>query len=86
MNKLLTIALACCLPTGLAAEDPNENDLFLGTMSVLVMEESAALGKDALCVRSVERGGDKECMAFNRAVLTARTQRVSVLRERGRWM
>ena len=40
MNKLLAIGLACCIPTGLAAEDPHENDALLGTMNVLVIEES----------------------------------------------
>jgi hypothetical protein len=83
MNKLLAIGLACCLPTGLAAEDPRQSEAFLGTVNVLVIEESAPLAKDVLCARA----GDKtECMAFNRAVLTARLQKVSALRERGRWM
>ncbi len=84
MNKLFAIGLTCCLPTGLAAEDPRENDALLGTVNVLVMEESVPLAKDILCARS---GADRtECMAFNRAVLTARVQKVSALRERGRWM
>jgi len=84
MNKLIAIGLACCLPTGLAAEDPRENDALLGTVNVLVIEESAPLAKDVLCARA---GADGiECMAFNRAVLTARIQKVSALRERGRWM
>jgi hypothetical protein len=83
MNKLLAIGLACCLPTGLAAEDPSASEAFLGTTSVLVIEESAPFAKDVMCARA----GDKtECMAFNRAVLTARIQKVSTLRERGRWM
>ena len=83
MNKLIAIGLACCLPMGLAAEDPNKDESLLGTMNVLVIEESAPLAKDVLCARA----GDKtECMAFNRAVLTARLQKVSALRERGRWM
>jgi len=86
MNKLLAIALTCCLPTGLAAEDPSDNDLFLGTMNVLVIEESVPTVKDVVCVRAAESASDKDCMAFNRAVLTARVQRVPVLRERGRWM
>jgi len=83
MNKLLAIGLACCLPTGLAAEDPHENDALLGSVDVLVIEESAPLAKDVLCAGA---GECTECMAFNRAVLTARTQKVSMLRERGRWM
>lgn len=86
MNKLLAIGLACCLPIGLAAEDPNENDSFLGTMDVLVIEESVPMVKDFACVHAIESAGDKDCMSFNRAVLTARVQRVPVLRERGRWM
>ena len=83
MNKMIAIGLACCLPMGLAAEDPHENDALLGSVNVLVMEESAPLAKDVLCARAGDR---TECMAFNRAVLTARIQKVSVLRERGRWM
>ncbi len=83
MNKWIAIGLACCLPTGLAAEDPAKDDSLLGTMNVLVIEEAAPLAKDVLCARA----GDKaECMVFNRAVLTARIQKVSTLRERGRWM
>ena len=83
MNKTIAIGLACCLPMGLAAEDPHENDALLGSVNVLVMEESAPLANDVLCARAGDR---TECMAFNRAVLTARIQKVSVLRERGRWM
>jgi len=83
MKKLLAIGLACALPMGLAAEDPNESGSFLGTMNVLVIEEAAPLAKDVLCARA---GATTECMAFNRAVLTARVQKVSTLRERGRWM
>jgi hypothetical protein len=83
MNKLIAIGLACCLPMGLAAEDPTQSDSILGTMSVLVIEESAPLAKDIVCAGAGDRS---ECMAFNRAVLTARPQKVSVLSERGRWM
>jgi hypothetical protein len=83
MKNILAIGLTCCLPLGLAAEDPNPSENFLGTVNVLVIEDSAPLVRDALCARA----GDKtECMAFNRAVLTARLQKVSALRERGRWM
>jgi hypothetical protein len=68
---------------GLAAEDPHENDALLGSVDVLVIEESAPLARDVLCAGAGER---TECMAVNRAVLTARIQKVSTLRERGRWM
>ena len=84
MKKFLAIGLICVFPTGLAAEDPNENDALLGTVNVLVIEESAPLAKDVMCSRGV--AGQTECMAFNRAVLTARIQKVSRLREHGRWM
>lgn len=83
MNKLIAIGLACCLPTGLAAEDPTQSESILGTVNVLVIEESAPLAKDVMCAGAGEK---TECMAFNRAVLTARIQKVSALRERGRWM
>jgi hypothetical protein len=85
MNKLLAIGLACCLPLGLAAEDPHASEAPLGTVDVLVIEESAPLAKDVLCARSAGNQ-DSECMAAHRAVLTARLQKVSTLRERGRWM
>ena len=81
MKNVLAIGLACCLPLGLAAEDPSE--AILGTVNVLVIEDSVPLAKDMLCAGGGERS---ECMAFNRAVLTARIQKVSVLHERGRWM
>jgi hypothetical protein len=88
MKKLIAIGLACTLPTGLAAEDPNESASFLGTVNVLVMVESVPLVQDVLCARApgAKSGEATECMAFNRAVLTARIQKVSALRERGRWM
>jgi len=79
MKNLLAIGLACVLPTGLAAEDPGSSEASLGTMTVIVMDESPA-AKDSGCANA------SGCMAFNRAVLTARTQKVSVLRERGRWI
>lgn len=82
MNKLFAIGLACCFPLGLSAENPTQEDI-LGTMTVMVIEESAPLAKDVVCAGAGER---TECMAFNRAVLTARTQKVSALKERGRWM
>jgi hypothetical protein len=83
MNKLIAIGLVSCLPTALAAEDPAKADDFLGTVNVLVIEESAPLVKDVQCARA---GASTECMSFNRAVLTARIQKVSALKERGRWM
>ena len=85
MNKLLAIGLACCLPTGLAAEDPSASGAVFGTIDALVIEESVPLATEVLCARNP---GDKatECMAFHRAVLTARIQKVSAIRERGRWM
>jgi hypothetical protein len=84
MKKLLAIGLACWLPTGLSAEDPAESEANLGTVSVLVIEESAPLAKDVVCTGGA-RSGSGECMAVHRAVLTARVQKVSA-RERGRWM
>lgn len=89
MKKLLAIGLACCLPVGLAAEDiasDNNAEASVGTVNVLVIEESAPLAKDILCTRSPEEKAASECMAVHRAVLTARVQKVSALRERGRWM
>jgi hypothetical protein len=91
MKKLLALGLglACCVPLGLAAEDPEESTALLGTVNVLVMEDSVPIAKDVLCARAGgERAGEKvtECMAVHRAVLTARIQKVSALRERGRWM
>ena len=84
MNKLIAIGLVCCLPTALSAENPIQEDI-LGTINVMVIEESAPLAKDVLCARA-GAGEKTECMAFNRAVLTARIQKVSALKERGRWM
>jgi hypothetical protein len=83
MNKLIAIGLACCLPMGLAAEDPSQSDSFLGTVNVLVIDEASPLARDVVCAGAGEKA---ECMAFNRAVLTARIQKVSALHERGRWM
>ena len=91
MNKILAIGLglACCVPLGLAAEDPTESTAYLGTVNVLVMDESVPIAKDVLCARaSGEVPGERatECMAVHRAVLTARIQKVSALRQRGRWL
>ena len=88
MKKLLAIGLACCLPVGLAAEDINSDgsEAAVGMVNVLVIEESAPLAKDVLCTRAPEEKAASECMAVHRAVLTARVQKVSALRERGRWM
>ena len=85
MNKLLAIGLACCLPTGLAAEDPAEPAWAVPVTNSLVIEESVPLTKDVFCARNPT---DKatECMAFHRAVLTARLQKVSTGRTHGRWM
>ena len=85
MNKLLAIGLACCLPTGLAAEDPAEDAFLPATIDVLVMEDSTPMVKDVLCARTPHEKAGSECMTVHRAVLTARMQKVS-LRERGRWM
>ena len=85
MNKLFAVGLACCLPTGLAAEDPAGPEYLPATVNVLVMEDSAPIAKDVLCTRSATDRAGAECMAVHRAVLTARMQKVSV-RERGRWM
>jgi hypothetical protein len=80
MKNLVAIGLACCLPMGLAAEDPSESTADLGMVNVLVIEDSAILAKDVLCGRA------DECVTVHRAVLTARLQKVSTLRERGRWI
>lgn len=86
MNKLIATGLfACLIPTGLAAEDPAEPGLDLGSENVLVIEESAPIANAQLCARSTADKSGAECMTMHRAVLTARLQKVS-LRERGRWM
>jgi len=84
MKKLLAIGLACWLPTGLSAEDPADQETDLGTVSVLVIEESAPIARDVVCTRGGQLAPG-ECMAIHRAVLTARMQKVSA-RERSRWM
>ncbi len=87
MKKLVAIGLTCCLPTGLAAVDPAAHaQADLGTMNVMVIEESAPLARDVLCTRGVADKAAAECMAVHRAVLTARVKKVSALHERGRWM
>ncbi len=85
MNKMIAIGLACCLPLGLAAEDPQPAPASLGMVDVLVIEDSSPIAQDVMCARSAG-GTDNDCMAAHRAVLTARIQKVSALRERGRWM
>lgn len=85
MKNFLAIGLACCLlPTGLAAEDPAQAAPELGTVNVLVIEDSAPVAGDVICSR---HGAEKsaECVAVHRAVLTARVQKVSA-RERSLWM
>ena len=84
MKNILAMSLACCLPIGLAAGDSNTPEAFLGTMNVLMVEETTQPG-EAGCVPG-ESAEDPGCTSFYRAVLTAHTQKVSVLHERGRWM
>jgi hypothetical protein len=79
INKWIAIGLASSMPLGLAAEDPAGYEISLGTVNVLVIDEASPLARDFQCERA-------ECVAFNRAVLTAHTQKVSALHERGRWM
>ena len=92
MNKLLAIGLglACCAPLGLAAGGPCESTAYLGTVDVLVMDDSVPIARDVLCARAGSEvpgaGASTECMAVHRAVLTARIHKVSALRQRGRWM
>jgi hypothetical protein len=86
MKNLLAIGLACCLPTALSAEDPAVQELAMGDVNVLVIEDSAPIAQDVMCARGA---GDKvagDCVAVHRAVLTVRTQKVSTLQGRGRWM
>jgi len=79
MKNLLAIGLACVLPAGLAAEDAGTDEAPLGMTTIVVIDDAAQAA-------SLACGPAAECMAFNRAVLTARTQKVSVLRSRGRWI
>ncbi len=87
MKKLLALGLVCCLPAGLAAGDPdNATAAAFGTVDVLVIDDSAP-ASDLLCAPARATRGEKaDCMAVHRAVLTARIQKVSALRERGRWL
>jgi hypothetical protein len=84
MKNFLAMGLACCIPIGLAGEDSNRIEAWLGTMPVLVVDESAPI--DPACERAPRESPQAPCISFDRAVLTARIQRVSVLHERGRWM
>ena len=79
MKNLLAIGIAALLPAGLAAEDQNSSEADLGTMNVLLIDEALPQSETA-CAQAAG------CMELNRAVLTARTQKVSVLRGRGRWI
>ena len=85
MKKLLAIGLACCLPTAIVAEDPADSPLEVGSVGVLVIEESAPIAGDVLCNRPGSEKAAADCMAVHRAVLTARVQKVSA-REHARWM
>jgi hypothetical protein len=83
MKNLIAIGLACCIPIGLAAEDSGSSEIFLGTMRVLAIDEPAPVAKEPACDSAQ---ADAACVSVNRAVLTAHIEKVSVLRERGRWM
>jgi len=88
MKKLLAIGLATCLPAGLAAEDPADGSDIFGTVNVLVIEDSLPAASDVACARAAvgANGESTDCAAVHRAVLTARIQKASALRERGRWL
>ena len=88
MKKLLVLGLAiACLPTGLAAEDPAAAARFLGTVNVVVLDESLPAAKDLSCASAaIATAGSRECMAVHRAVLSGHIQRASALGERGRWL
>jgi hypothetical protein len=87
MKKLLAIGLvsATCLPIGIAAEEPGDSSQSLGTVNVLVIEDSAPAA-DVACARSAIDKAGSQCAAVHRAVLSARIQKVSALHERGRWL
>jgi hypothetical protein len=85
VKKLLAIVAVASLPTALPAGDPPYAEADFGLASVLVIDESAPV--DMVCAKAgADRAAQSNCMAVNRAVLTAHTQRVSWLREHGRWM
>jgi hypothetical protein len=84
MKKLLALALTCCIPAGLAAEDPTVLGLPLGTEYVLVIDDQPKTTRDIACAHEFEAGA-RDCVSVNRAVLAGRMQRVSV-RERARHM
>lgn len=88
MKKLIAIGLATCLPVGIAAEGAGDTTQALGTVSVLVIQDSMPAAQDLACASAaLPKAGDKpECMAVHRAVLSARIQKASALRERGRWL
>ncbi len=87
MKNIIAIGLACCIPIGLAAGDSNPSEANLGTMTVLVVDDSAPMGADLQCARATRDAIDAaRCASLDRAVLTGRTQKASVLHERGRWM
>jgi hypothetical protein len=88
MKKLLAIGLATCLPVGIAAEDTSDGSDLFGTVNVLVIEDSVPVAKDLACARAaIDAAADKaDCAAVHRAVLSARIQKASALRERGRWL
>jgi len=73
MKNFLAIGLACCIPLGLAAEDPSVSEDFLGSVNVLVIDEPAPLARDVLCARA----GDKAEVT----VLTAEGKSVDVTLE-----
>jgi hypothetical protein len=87
MKSIIAIGLACCIPIGLAAGDSDPSEANLGTMTVLVVDDSAPMGTDLQCALAPRDAIDAaRCASLDRAVLTARPQEVSVLHERGRWM
>jgi hypothetical protein len=87
MKKLLAMGLATatCLTVGIAAEEPGDSSQSLGTVNVLLIEDSAPAA-DIACARSAIDKAGNECAAVHRAVLSARIQKASALHERGRWL
>ena len=83
MKNLIAIGLACALPASFAAENTGPAEVDLGMANVLVIEDAPAATRVA-CVR--EGDAKDDCMAFNQAVLNARTRKVPALREHGRWI